>query len=550
VKKRIHALLLVISFLSFAVHTPATNTHNSSADSGPEAGQTGPSTATNLQEPTDSVFNRIIKIGTADNRSMDHLDILSNRFGGRLIGSDAYENAAIWAGSKFIEWGMEVVFDEVGELPVGFNRGPWFGKLLAENGLHLHFATPSYTSGTKGVQRGHVLIEPKTQAEFDRMQGALKGAWVLISGENQGWPIDHSVKGDAIRDSIKAKNERIDEENSRIAKENRENEGKRRYQKQELLEKTDEPALFYREMVDAGILGIIQSSKVPIRALYDRKNIHHLTFNSLPTVPDIKLDEHQYRIIYQMTKERRYFQLEFDIRNHFKMGPVKYHNVIGIIPGTEFPDEYVIVGGHLDAFDVATGGVDNGSGVTPSMEAARLIMAAGGKPKRTILVTLWAGEEFGLYGSRSWVRRNKNQLHKVSNMVNRDSGPTVPSALTVSEAMKEDFIPIAEAINRINPDFPLELKDREPREKPKRPWGTDSGPFAVEGVPTIGFDLSDSKGYNFDYREIWHTERDLFNKSIAEYQEHAAIATAILVYGIADLDHLLDREGYYIEKGE
>jgi hypothetical protein len=135
-------------------------------------------------------------------------------------------------------------------------------------------------------------------------------------------------------------------------------------------------------------------------------------------------------------------------------------------------------------------------------------------------------------------------------MVNRDSGPTVPAALTVSEAMKEDFIPIAEAINRINPEFPLELKDREPREKPKRPWGTDSGPFAVEGVPTIGFNLSDSKGYNFDYREIWHTERDLYNKSIAEYQEHAAIATAILVYGIADLDHLLDREGYYIEKDD
>jgi len=56
------------------------------------------------------------------------------------------------------------------------------------------------------------------------------------------------------------------------------------------------------------------------------------------------------------------------------MGPVKYHNVIGVIPDTEFPDEYVIVGGHLDAFDVGTGGVDDGSGVTPSMEAARLIM--------------------------------------------------------------------------------------------------------------------------------------------------------------------------------
>ncbi len=493
---------------------------------------------------TDSIYKRIIEIGNSDNRSMDHLDILCNRFGGRLIGSDAFENASIWAASKFNEWGMEVVMDEVGELPVGFNRGPWFGKLIAENGMHLHFATPSYTSGTKGVQRGHVLIEPKTQAEFDRMKGRLNGAWVLISGENKGWPIDFSAAADDIRDSIKLENIRINKENRRIRTENKENEGKRKPQ-QELLEIIEEPALFYHEMCDAGILGIIQSTKTPIRVLYDRKNIHNFSFDSLPSVPDIKLDEHQYEIIYQMTKERRYFQLEFDIRNHFKMGPVKYHNVIGIILGTEYPNEYVIMGGHLDAYDVATGGVDDGSGVTPTMEAARLIMEAGGKPKRTILVVLWAGEEFGLYGSRSWVERFESDLNNVSNMINRDGGPTVPKALSVSEAMWNDFVPIAEAINRINPEFPLELKKRAAREKPKKAWGTDSGPFAVKGVPTIGFENGDPKGYDFDYYEIWHTERDLYNKSIPEYQEHAAVATAILVYGIADLDHLLDREGYY-----
>jgi Zn-dependent M28 family amino/carboxypeptidase len=273
-----------------------------------------------------------------------------------------------------------------------------------------------------------------------------------------------------------------------------------------------------------------------------------MTFENLPTVPDIKLDEHQYKLIYQMAEERRYFQLEFDIRNHFKMGPVKYHNVIGVIQGSEFPDEYVIVGGHLDAFDVATGGVDDGSGVTPSMEAARLIMEAGGKPKRTILVTLWAGEEFGLYGSTSWVTRYEADLDKVSNMVNRDGGPTVPVSLTVSAAQMEDFKEIAAVINTINPDFPLELKERKPSPRPERAWGTDSGPFAVKGVPTIGFDLGDPKGYNFNYGEIWHTERDTYNKSIPEYQEHTATATAVLVYGLAKLDHKLSREGYYVEK--
>jgi hypothetical protein len=88
------------------------------------------------------------------------------------------------------------------------------------------------------------------------------------------------------------------------------------------------PGLFYKEMCEAGALGFIQSAPVPLRALYDRAllNDPHTTFDNLPEVCDIKLDEHQYKIIKQMVKERRNFWLEFDIRNHFKLGPVKYHN--------------------------------------------------------------------------------------------------------------------------------------------------------------------------------------------------------------------------------
>lgn len=496
---------------------------------------------------TDPVVERIIEIGTTDNQTMQHLDVLCNRFGGRPIGSDAYENAARWAAQKFEEWGMEVIMDEVGELPVGFNRGPWFGRLLGDNAMTLHFATPSYTSGTKGVQKGHVVIEPKTRAQFDRMKGKLKGAWVLVSGKSNGWPIDYSPKAEEKRDSIIKLNEEIEKKNNQIRRENWQNRGKGIPEK-EMLPYLDEPGLFYNQMVQAGILGIIQSAPAPITALYDRNNLHDMTFETLPTVPDIKLNEHQYAIIEQMAKERQRFELEFDIRNHFRLGPIKYHNVIGIIPGTEFPDEYVIVGGHLDSYDVATGGVDNGSGATPAMEAARLIMAAGGKPKRTILVTLWTGEEFGLYGSTSWVERNTDKLDKISNMFNRDGGPTVANSISVPPAMMEDFKQICEPLNGINPDFPFTLRESRPMRRPTEPWSTDSGPFAVAGVPTLSLGTADTKGYDFNYGEIWHTERDLYNMSIPEYQEHTAIVTAIVVYGVANLDHLLSRKGFWLEE--
>ena len=224
----------------------------------------------------DAVVKKIIQEGTLNNKTQDHLDVLSNRIGGRLVGSDAYNAAVRWTASQFESWGLEVSIEEAGETRVGFNRGPWFGTLYGDvfpggDGIHLHFATPSYTAGTKGLQRGHVLIEPKNQAEFDSMKGSLKGAWVLITGSNTGWPVERSEIADRRRDSLIRLNEEISRHNNQVIRRYRMQTGDRRMNVDEMqealkdsLKKTaDEPALFYRQMVDAGILGLIQASPVP-----------------------------------------------------------------------------------------------------------------------------------------------------------------------------------------------------------------------------------------------------------------------------------------------
>ncbi|MBQ3174933.1 MAG: M28 family peptidase [Bacteroidales bacterium] len=508
------------------------------------------------KDENDHVIEKIIELGRTQNMTTDHLDILCNRFGGRITGSDACENVENWCEYMFRKWGLEVWRQEVGELPVGFNRGPWFGRMIGGNGMTLHFVTPSYTAGTKGVQRGHVVIEPKTQEEFDQMKGTLKGAWVLIGGKSNGWPIDFSAKEDSVRAQIIAFNTEATIKNREIQQYNREVEWakrknpKEKRERKELIKLKSAPALFYRQMKEAGILGIIQSSPVPMTALYDRKNINNMSFDNLPDLPDIKLDQEQYRIIENMVKRKEYFQLEFDIRNHFKMGPVKYYNIIGVMRGTHYPDEYVMAGGHIDSFDSATGGVDCGVGITPTLEAARLIAMAGGKPKRSILFCLWAAEEFGLLGSTHFVNNNPDKLPFISNYFNRDGGPLVPYEITVPPAMYNDFAAIEEAINSINPDFPFKVNKREGEapEFPVNAGGSDHAPFAKAGVPVFYPRLGDPKGYNFQYREIWHTESDLFNKSIPEYQEHSSVVTAVMLYHLANLDHLLSREGMYKEK--
>ena len=495
----------------------------------------------------DVVVDKILDIAKVDNQTMQHLDVLVNRIGGRPIGSDAYENATYWAASLFKKWGLEVEIQEVGTLPVGFNRGPWFGRMLDDDGMVLHFATPSYTSGTKGVQRGHVVAEPKTKEQLERMKGKLKGAWVLITGTNDGWPIDFSAAGDERRDRIVVQNIEIRRYNDSITRVNRENPNNPPIPAKDLL---DAPALFYKEMREAGILGTIQSSTVPIRALYDRNNIQKLDFDTnLPSCPDIKLDEHQYRIIAQKVTERRYFLLEFDIRNHFKPGPIKYHNVIGILRGTDYPNEYVMTGGHLDSFDVATGGVDCGTGVAPNLEAARLITRAGAKPKRTIMFCLWTGEEFGLLGSKYWVEKNKDKLGKISNYFNRDGGPTAANSIVVPPAMYEDFQKATEKLNDIDPRIPFTLTKREgePRPKPTTAGGSDHAYFSMNGVPVLSFGGGDPLGHDFVYNEIWHTERDSYNMSIPEYMDYSAVVTAIVVYKLANQAKLLSREGAYAD---
>ena len=450
----------------------------------------------------DKVVRKVIDMGRTDNRVMELEDFLSNRIGGRLIGSHALEDAEKWVVEQFEGMGLEVMVQEVGQIGVGFNRGPWSGRLIGEESFPLKFLTPSYTAGTRGPQKGHVVLEPKDSASFAKIKGRLKGAWVLVGCKTGGFAINRN-------DTTKVR--------------------------------------FYKEMEEAGVLGFIQSAKSPVQAHYDRANCFDITMETLPTVCDIHLDADQYALIRKKVECKDDFLLEFDIRNHFNRGPVKFHNIIGIMKGSKYPDEYVLTGGHLDAYDTATGSVDDANGVCVTLEAARLLAASGAKPKRTIMFCIWTGEEFGLLGSKFFVENKTVPLEKISNYINRDGGPLCATGVIVPPAMKEDYDKICEPLLNLNPEFPFTVfvRKTEPGPRPTKGGGSDHAHFARKGVPTISFMERDPKGYGFEYREIWHTDRDLYNKLIPEYLQHSVIVHAVTLYGLSNLDHILSREGLY-----
>ena len=494
----------------------------------------------------DKVVRTVLELGKTDNRTMEHVDFLANRIGGRPVGSHNLQDAEQWVADQFRSWGLEVIEQEVGEIGVGFSRGPWSGRMIGGSGMDLHFVTPSYSAGTKGPQKGRVLLEPHSLDELQRMKSALKGAWVLIGGSSNGFTLDWTSKGDSIRTEYKAKLDSISRQNEENRRWNRENPGRERT----IVDLKFMPGLYCQEMKEAGVLGFIQSANLPMQAHYNRAGCYELTMENLPTVCEIKLEKAQYDEIEQMVRDRRDFQLEFNIRNNFFKGPVKYHNIIGVLKGSKYPDEYVLMGGHLDSYDVATGAVDDGNGVSVAMEAARLLAASGAKPKRTMLFCVWTGEEYGLLGSKYFVENKTVPLDHISNYFNRDGGPLAAAGITVPPAMYEDFKKVCEPILNYTEDIPFTVTEREgePRPRPKSAGGSDHAHFVMNGVPAISFNERDVKGYNFNYRDIWHTECDNYNMVYPDYMEQSAVVTAVVAYGLANLDHLLSREGLFAEE--
>ena len=441
-----------------------------------------------------SEIMKLINIGKTDNQTMIHQDFLCNKIGGRPIGSDNYTNAALWALAEFKKWGLSADLDKSGTMPIGFNRGPWFGKMIKPKIMHLDFGTPSFTAGTKGVQRGKAILLPSSVSKIDSLKENIKGSWVLLNSINDGWPRD--------KDSIR---------------------------------------LITKKLISVGALGTIQLSPMPLRMLDDRSID---SWEKLPVLPDIKLLDVQFNEIKSLIEKGEEVILEFDIRNYFKREPVEYHNVIATIPGTEFPDEYVVLGAHLDSYDCATGAIDDGSGVSPMMEVARMYMKAGIKPKRSIMIQLYAGEERGLLGSTSWIKNNPDKLEKISVMLNKDFGTNPIIGMSVPSVIYQQIKPIQEIIDSAKLKYPFKLTEGSAFRKAGR-GRTDSFPFMIENIPTP---YMRSQGPQV-YDKTWHTPFDTYDEVIPDAQEDAAVKIALMTYYFANMDKLLDRQGAFVPDG-
>jgi dienelactone hydrolase len=437
-----------------------------------------------LTDPT--LVESIIDLGLNDSRVMEHLDVLVNDIGPRLTSSSNLTQACQWAAETFRSYGLETRLEEWTEMPLGFDRGVQLGAMVAPSHEQLSFLSYAWTRGTNGALRAPAVLGPGTVEELETMADSLVGAWILQTRETR--------RDRELRDALRTF---ADERGC---------------------------AGFISVSSDSGLL--LMSGSMPD------------SMDDIPTAPQISLLAEQFNAITERLALGEMVELEFDIENIFLPGPVSQLNVIADLVGSEWPDEYVIVGGHIDSWDGATGTTDNGTGCATTIEAARLLVESGARPRRTIRFMLWSGEEQGLLGSRGWVSDNPDELDKISAVLVHDGGTNYLAGISVTPPMKDQFdralAPLL-AFTEQEGSLPFTLRE-VPGLQPS--GGSDHVSFLREGVPGFFWRQAGDADYNYTH----HTQHDTYDSAIEPYQKHSSVVAALSALGLANLPAMLNRD--------
>jgi hypothetical protein len=238
-------------------------------------------------------------------------------------------------------------------------------------------------------------------------------------------------------------------------------------------------------------------------------------------LPAVAISTRHADALSKLLKEEK--DLQFYMETHCEtLADAPSFNVIGEIKGSEYPDEIIVVGGHLDSWDLAQGAHDDGAGCVQSMEVLRLFKMMGYKPKRTIRAVMFMNEENGLRGGIEYARQAELRKEKHIAAIESDEGGFTPRGFTMTADEK--------VVSTIKSWKPL-LEPYGLTDIGRSGGGADIGPLQPQGVPIIGF-LPDSQRY-FDYH---HTPEDTFDKVSKRELELGAASMAALVY-------LIDQHG-------
>src|SRR6266700_1674889 len=441
---------------------------------------------------------------------MENLEYVSDEIGPRLTGSPQLRQANEWTATKFREYGLTNVKLEPWTIAHSWTRGAARARIVSPTEHPLTIASAGWSPGTAGAVRGPVVyFDAKTKEEFEKFRGKLKGTIVIYQEPTSlSPPRPENPNGEILRPMqapppVKGQ----PGPPSPFAVLAELGRARNEFFKQE------------------GVAAVLRDSNKP-HGLLNMTGIGGEKFE-IGAIPTAFITGEGYRMLFRMLKHGK-VEVEIEMSNSFSDKPVDVYNTVAELRGSERPDEVVLLGAHLDSWDLGTGTTDNGTGSMVVLEAARALARLNLKPKRTIRFVLFTGEEQGLVGSVKYVDAHKDELEKISAVLVHDTG--TGRALTLG---LHDNYQDREILDQVL--APLkELKLLEPTMR--RSFGTDHASFDDVGVPGF-FVVQDGAEYN----QTHHSQSDTFDKVWKDELNQGAQVLAAWAYNTAQLPTLLPR---------
>src|SRR5450432_1900665 len=441
---------------------------------------------------------------------MENLEHLSDAIGPRVTGSPQLRQANEWTAKMFRKYGLTNVHLEPWTIAHSWTRGAAHARIVSPTEHPLTIAAAGWSPSTAGVVRGPmVYFDAKKKEEFEKFRGKLKGAVVIYQEPESLSP-------------PKPEDSRIEVVRAMQAPPPMKGEPPAPAPFAALQQAAKDRTAFFKQ---EGVAVLLRDSNKP-NALLNMTGVGGEKFE-IGAIPTAFITGEGYRLIFRMLKHGP-VQLEVEMVNSFSEKPVEVYNTVAEIRGSEKPDEVVMLGAHLDSWDLGTGSTDNGTGSMAVLEAARALAKLQLKPKRTIRFVLFTGEEEGLVGSAKFVEAHKSELDKISGILVNDTGTGRVLTLGLHdnyqdrEIVDQEIAPLRE-LNLLEPTM-------------QRSFGTDHASFDDAGVPGF-FVVQDFA----EYFKTHHSQSDTFDKVWKDDLNQGAQVLAAWAYTTAQLPEMLPR---------
>jgi hypothetical protein len=486
-----------------------------------------------------STIKKIQQEEAERSKVMDIAFHLTDVSGPRLTNSAGYTRAANYAVNQLKQWGLtSATLDPWGQFGKGWELQRSYIAMTAPYYKPIIAFPKAWCKGTVGLKTAEVvLITAKDSAGLDVYRKKLRGK-ILILDRSDNYV--HTFKPDAERysqhqlDSMaNAVNTARQTPDSAAAQRRREQIGAFRTQAALL---TALKALANAE----GALAILTMSRGHDGTLFVQGGGGYKATDPANFL-DVAVSMEDYMPLVRLLRAGTPVKVEMDVKTKFAIEKTTGHNVIAEIKGTDenLKDEIVMLGAHLDSWHGSTGATDNAAGCAVMMEAVRLLQTLGVKPRRTIRIALWGGEEQGLHGSRGYVKKTFADpaimqplpAHaRFSAYFNLDNGTGKVRGIYTqgNEAVKNIFSawlqPFADAGSKT-----VTVTNT---------GGTDHLAFDAVGLPGFQF-IQDEIEYD---TRTHHTNMDSYDHLIEADLKHSAAVVAAFVYNAAQRDEKLPRK--------